>query len=32
MCGFMNVEVAESFGVAAAVVSGVKNFQDVLSG
>jgi len=32
MCGFLNIEVAEGFGVAAAVVSGVKNFQDVLSG
>ncbi len=30
MCGFLSVEVAEKFNVAAAVVSGVKNFEDVL--
>jgi uncharacterized protein YunC (DUF1805 family) len=30
MCGFLNVEAAEKLGVAAAVVSGVKNFEDVL--
>lgn len=32
MCGFLNVEAAEKLGVAAAVVSGVKTFEDVLSG
>jgi len=32
MCGFLNVESAEKLGVAAAVVSGVKTFDDVLSG
>ena len=31
MCGFLNVDVAERLGVAAAVVSGVKTFEDVLS-
>jgi len=30
MCGFLNVDVAEKSGVAAAVVSGVKSFEDVL--
>jgi len=30
MCGFLNVEVAEKLQVAAAMVSGVKDFQDVL--
>lgn len=30
MCGFLNVDVAERLGVAAAVVSGVKSFEDVL--
>ena len=30
MCGFLNVDVAEKIGVAAAVVSGVKSFEDVL--
>ena len=30
MCGYLNVEVAESLQVAAAMVSGVKSFQDVL--
>lgn len=30
MCAFLNVEAAEKLGVAAAVVSGVKDFQDVL--
>jgi len=30
MCGFLNAEVAEKFNVAAAIVSGVKNFEDVL--
>ena len=30
MCGFLNLEVAERLGVAAAVVSGVRSFEDVL--
>ncbi|MGB9675940.1 MAG: YunC family protein [Candidatus Bathyarchaeales archaeon] len=30
MCGFLNVDVAERLGVAAAVVSGVRTFEDVL--
>jgi len=30
MCGFLDVDVAERLGVAAAVVSGVKSFEDVL--
>jgi uncharacterized protein YunC (DUF1805 family) len=30
MCGFLNVDVAEKLGVAAAMVSGVKTFNDVL--
>ena len=30
MCGFLNVEVAQKLQVAAAMVSGVKDFQDVL--
>ena len=30
MCGFLNVEAAERLGVAAAMVSGVKSFDDVL--
>jgi uncharacterized protein YunC (DUF1805 family) len=30
MCGFLNVEAAERQGVAAAMVSGVKTFDDVL--
>jgi uncharacterized protein YunC (DUF1805 family) len=30
MCGFLNVDAAEKVGVAAAMVSGVKNFEDVL--
>ncbi len=32
MCGFLNVESAEKLGVTAAVVSGVKTFDDVLNG
>jgi uncharacterized protein YunC (DUF1805 family) len=32
MCGFLNMESAEKLGVAAAVVSGVKTFEDVLNG
>jgi uncharacterized protein YunC (DUF1805 family) len=31
MCGFLNTEAAEKLGVAAAVVSGVKSFEDVLN-
>jgi uncharacterized protein YunC (DUF1805 family) len=31
MCGFLNVEAAEKLGVAAAMVSGVKTFEDVLN-
>jgi uncharacterized protein YunC (DUF1805 family) len=32
MCGFLNMESAEKLGIAAAVVSGVKTFDDVLNG
>jgi uncharacterized protein YunC (DUF1805 family) len=32
MCGFLNMESAEKLGVAAAVISGVKTFKDVLNG
>jgi uncharacterized protein YunC (DUF1805 family) len=32
MCGFLNVEAAERLAVTAAVVSGVKTFDDVLNG
>lgn len=31
MCGFLNVEAAEKLGVAAAMVSGVKTFEDMLN-
>jgi uncharacterized protein YunC (DUF1805 family) len=31
MCGFLNVEAAEKVGAAAAMVSGVKTFEDVLN-
>jgi len=31
MCGFLNVEAAERLGVAVAMVSGVKTFEDVLN-
>lgn len=31
MCGFLNVEAAEKLDVAAAMVSGVKNLEDVLN-
>ncbi|MGB9777838.1 MAG: YunC family protein [Candidatus Bathyarchaeales archaeon] len=31
MCGFLNVDAAEKLGVAAAMVSGVKTFDDVLN-
>jgi len=30
MCGFLNVEAAERLGIATAMVSGVKAFDDVL--
>jgi uncharacterized protein YunC (DUF1805 family) len=30
MCGFLNVDAAEKIDVAAAMVSGVKTFDDVL--
>ena len=30
MCGFLNVEVAEKIGTVAAVVSGVRSFEDLL--
>jgi uncharacterized protein YunC (DUF1805 family) len=30
MCGFLNIDAAERLGVAAAMVSGVKTFDDVL--
>jgi uncharacterized protein YunC (DUF1805 family) len=31
MCGFLNMDAAERLGVAAAMVSGVKSFEDVLN-
>lgn len=31
MCGYLNIEVAEKLGAAAAIVSGVKTFEDVLN-
>ncbi|MEM3874565.1 MAG: DUF1805 domain-containing protein [Candidatus Bathyarchaeia archaeon] len=31
MCGFLNIEAAERLSVAAAMVSGVKTFEDVLN-
>lgn len=31
MCGFLNMEAAERIGVTAAMVSGVKTFEDVLN-
>jgi len=31
MCGFLNMEAAERLEVAAAMVSGVKTFEDVLN-
>jgi uncharacterized protein YunC (DUF1805 family) len=31
MCGFLNVEAAEKLGAAAAMVSGVKTFDDILN-
>jgi uncharacterized protein YunC (DUF1805 family) len=31
MCGFLNIEAAERLNVVAAMVSGVKSFEDVLN-
>lgn len=31
MCGYLNIDVAERLGAAAAIVSGVKSFEDVLN-
>ncbi len=31
MCGYLNIEVAEKLGAAAAIVSGVKTFDEVLN-
>ncbi|MCS7096054.1 MAG: DUF1805 domain-containing protein [Candidatus Bathyarchaeota archaeon] len=31
MCGFLNLEVAERLNIAAAVVTGVRSFEDVLN-
>lgn len=31
MCGFLNIDVAEKVNVTAAIVSGVKTFDDVLA-
>ncbi len=31
MCGYLNLEVAEKLGAAAAVVTGVNTFEDVLN-
>jgi uncharacterized protein YunC (DUF1805 family) len=31
MCGYLNIDAAEKFGSAAAIVSGVKTFEDVLN-
>jgi uncharacterized protein YunC (DUF1805 family) len=31
MCGFLNMEAAERLGATAAMVSGVKTFEDVLN-
>jgi len=30
-CGFINIDAAEKFNIAAAMVTGVKNFDDVLN-
>jgi len=30
-CGFINIDVAEKLNVAAAIVTGVKSFEDVLN-
>jgi uncharacterized protein YunC (DUF1805 family) len=31
MCGYLNLEVAEKLGAAAAIVTGVNTFEDVLN-
>jgi uncharacterized protein YunC (DUF1805 family) len=31
MCGFLNIEAAERLNVVAAMISGVKTFEDVLN-
>jgi uncharacterized protein YunC (DUF1805 family) len=31
MCGYLNIDAAESLGATAAVVSGVSNWEDVLN-
>lgn len=31
MCGYLNIEVAQRLGLAAAIVSGVGSFEDVLN-
>ena len=31
MCGYLNIETAEKLGQAAAIVTGVKTFKDVLN-
>lgn len=31
MCGYLNIDVAERLGAAAAIVSGVKSFEDILN-
>lgn len=31
MCGYLNLEVAERLGAAAAIVTGVNTFEDVLN-
>jgi len=31
MCGYLNLDVAERVGLAAAIVSGVSSFEDVLN-
>lgn len=32
MCGYLNIEIAEKMGDAAAIVRGVKNIEDLLAG
>ena len=31
MCGYLNIDAAESLGATAAVVSGVNNWEDILN-
>ena len=31
MCGYLNIDVAESLGATAAMVTGVKSFEDILN-